>query len=92
MKNSTEQTPEKIANNCYLIGNDVYSYTTKVGTIVGAKLVVFGTYSNATTQHMYKVARKKGLTIVKNSDKPKFDKFEYGVKVKPVNGKLIARY
>ena len=71
----------KIANNLHLDGSKVYSYETHVATISGSQLIENGKYSNTTTKHIQKVAKLYGLTIVKSTERPDFNKLDFGVKV-----------
>ena len=76
------ETIKKIKQNLHLIGDKVYSYETHVATIQGNNLVEHGKYSNTTTKHVSHVAKMLGLNIVRSSEKPSYNKLDYGAVIK----------
>lgn len=57
--------------NLRVEGDKVWSYSTHVATISGAKLIRHGWWSVTTSKHINHVAREFGLTVV---DGPNEDK------------------
>ena len=58
-------TLDKYKQNLKIIGDDVYSYSTRVAIIAGAKLLQLGYWSRTTQKHINYVADQYDLDIVK---------------------------
>ena len=56
---------EKYRQNLRVIGNEVYSYNTKVAIIEAGELKQLGYWSVTTQKHINYVARELGLKLVK---------------------------
>jgi hypothetical protein len=50
--------------NLRVVGNDVYSYTTRVAVIEGSCLRILGYWSQTTSKHINYVAAQLGLTKI----------------------------
>jgi|TARA_R100000479_G_scaffold131699_1_gene69522 hypothetical protein len=60
------RTFDKYKVNLRLVGDDVYSYCTKVATIHQDKLIQHGWWSVTTQKHINYVANELGLEIEKD--------------------------
>ena len=57
---------DRYKENLRQVGNDIYSYSTKVATIHQDKLIQHGWWSVTTQKHINYVANELGLEIDKN--------------------------
>ena len=57
---------DRYKENLRQVGDDIYSYSTKVATIHQDKLIQHGWWSVTTQKHINYVAREYGLVIEKN--------------------------
>ena len=57
---------DKYKENLRQVGDDIYSYSTKVATIHQDKLIQHGWWSVTTQKHINYVANELGLKIDKN--------------------------
>jgi len=60
---------DRYKENLRQVGNDIYSYSTKVATIHQDKLIQHGWWSVTTQKHINYVANELGLEIDKNYEK-----------------------
>jgi len=60
------RTFDKYKQNLRQVGDDIYSYSTKVATIHQDKLIQHGWWSVTTQKHINYVANELGLEIDKN--------------------------
>ncbi len=65
-RNSKKLDKMKYTQNLRVEGNKVYSYSTHVATIDGAKLLVHGHWSTTTSKHVNYVAKEYGLTKIES--------------------------
>tara|TARA_R100001530_G_scaffold132005_1_gene104058 strand:+ start:802 stop:996 length:195 start_codon:yes stop_codon:yes gene_type:complete len=58
-------TLDKYKENLKIVGDDIYSYKTRVGIITGRKLFQLGWWSTTTQKHINYVADEYNLDIIK---------------------------
>ena len=63
------RTFDKYKVNLRQVGDDIYSYSTKVATIHQGKLIQLGWWSVTTQKHINYVANEYGLEIDKDYEK-----------------------
>lgn len=63
--NTQIYTLDKYKQNLKVVGDDVYSYSTRVAIIAGAKLLQLGYWSQTTQKHINYVADQYDLDLIK---------------------------
>lgn len=63
--NTQIYTLDKYKQNLKVVGDDVYSYSTRVAIIAGSKLLQLGYWSQTTQKHINYVADQYDLDLVK---------------------------
>ena len=58
-------TLDKYKQNLKVVGDDVYSYSTRVAIIAGTKLLQLGYWSQTTQKHINYVADQYDLDLIK---------------------------
>ena len=66
MGTSTMRKFDRYKENLRQVGDDIYSYSTKVATIHQDKLIQHGYWSMTTQKHINYVANELGLELIKD--------------------------
>ena len=72
---------KRIKDNLFIEGENVISYETVVAKIDGSNLVELGKFSKTTSKHIKTVAEIYDLTVIPNTERPKFEKLDYGTRI-----------